>query len=143
VSGHGPVVQALQEALAGEHAAVYAYSVIGGRLAGDSPLVQQAIDDYGSHRSTREAIADALRERDELPVPMEPGYVLPRPVEDEASARLLARLVEDRCSVLHATVVATATGAERRLSAQALIDCATRGLLWGATPTAFPGVSSG
>jgi hypothetical protein len=137
-----PVVAALQAALAGEHAAVYAYSVIGGRLAGDSPQAGRAIDAYRAHRGLRDGLAGALQARGKSPVPTEPGYALPRPVEDAASAAYVARLVEDRCSVLHAALVATASGEERRLGVEALVGCATRGVLWQAEPTAFPGVSS-
>jgi hypothetical protein len=134
------VVDALQAALAGEHAAVYAYSVIGGRLPGDDPVVTLALDAYAVHRSRRDALVAVLREAGATPDAAEPGYALPRPVEGPESARELGRLVEDRCSVLHAGVVATAAGDQRRLGADALVDCATRALQWGAPPTAFPGV---
>jgi hypothetical protein len=135
-----PVVAALQAALAGEHAAVYAYTVVGGRLDGDSPIVALALECHAAHRTVRDALVAAVRARAESPVPTEPGYALPFPVEGASSARALARLVEDRCAVLHATVVATASGEERRFSAEALVGCATRGLRWGAPATAFPGV---
>ena len=135
-----PVVSALQEALAGEHAAIYAYAVIGGRLDGDSAVVLQAIDSYAAHRAHRDALTAVLLARQESPVPTAPGYALPSPVEGSASARALARRVEDRCGVLHAAVVATATGDERSLGADALVACAERGFRWGAPATAFPGV---
>lgn len=135
-----PVVSALQEALAGEHAAIYAYAVIGGRLDGDSAAVQRATDSYAAHRTHRDALTEVLLARQESPVVTEPGYVLPAPVEGPASARALARRVEDRCGVLHAAVVATAIGDERRLGADALVACARRGMHWGAPATAFPGV---
>jgi hypothetical protein len=138
--GDDPVVDALQAVLAGEHAAVYAYSVIGGRLPGDDPVVALSIDAYAVHRDRRDTLVAVLRAADRTPVAGEPGYQLPRPVEGPSSARELARLVEDRCSVLHAAVVATATGELRGLAADALVDCATRALAWGAEPTAFPGV---
>jgi hypothetical protein len=140
---HAPadaVVAALQQALAGEHAAIYAYTVIGGRLDGDTAVVQQAIDSYAEHRTHRDALSEMLLARRESPVPTEPGYALPSPIEGPASARALARHVEDRCSVLHAAVVATATGDERRLGAGALVACAERAMRWGASATAFPGV---
>ena len=137
-----PAVAALQAALAGEHAAVYGYSVIGGRLDGDSAVVRLAIEAHDQHRSVRDALVEALLGRGEAPVPTEPGYELPAPVDGAGAARALARRVEDRCGVLHAALVATAEGGERRLAAQALLDCAVRGLRWGASPQAFPGVGA-
>ena len=136
------VEAALQGALAGEHAAIYAYTVIGGRLDDDSALVRLAIESHAAHRLVRDALNEALLARGDSPVPTEAGYELPTPVEGPASARELATLVEDRCSALHAAVVATAVGAERGLGADALVDCAVRALLWGAPPTAFPGVGN-
>lgn len=136
-----PVVAALQEALAGEHAAVYAYAVIGGRLKDDSAVVKLAIDSYAGHRAHRDALTEVLLARRETPVPTEPGYELPSPIEGPASARALARRVEDRCGVLHAVVVGSASGDERRLGADALVSCAERGMQWGAPATAFPGVA--
>jgi hypothetical protein len=137
-----PAVAALQAALAGEHAAVYAYAVIGGRLDGDSRVVQLAIETHAQHRAVRDALVEVLLGRGEQPVPTEPGYELPAPVDGAGAARALARQVEDRCGVLHAAVIATAEGAERLLAARALLDGAVRGLRWGAPPTAFPGVGA-
>lgn len=137
-----PAVAALQAALAGEHAAVYAYSVLGGRLEGDSAQARLAGESYRGHRASRDALSAALRARRQSPMPTEPGYALPRPVEGVASAAYVARLVEDRCSVLHAALVTSASGHERRLGIEALISCATRGVRWQAAPTAFPGVGA-
>jgi hypothetical protein len=137
-----PVEEALQEALAGEHAAIYAYTVIGGRLDDDSALVRQAVESHADHRALRDVLTEVLLARGDSPVPTEAGYALPTAVDGAASARRLARLVEDRCGVLHAALVATAEAEERRLGAQALVDCALRGLRWGARPTAFPGVGA-
>jgi hypothetical protein len=133
-------VLALQAALAGEHAAVYAYAVIAGRGAAGSSVVELAREAYAAHRAGRDDLARTLAARGESPVPTEPGYALPFPIDGSGTARRLARLVEDRCAVLHAAVVAVATGQERALGAQALVGCAVRGLQWGAAPSAFPGV---
>jgi hypothetical protein len=135
-------IAALQAALAGEHAAIYGYSVIGGRFDADSGVVRLAIEAHSEHRAVRDALVEALLGREESPVPTEPGYELPAPVDGAGAARALARQVEDRCGVLHAAVIATAEGAERLLAARALLDGAVRGLRWGAPPTAFPGVGA-
>lgn len=134
-------VLALQAALAGEHAAVYAYAVIAGRGDAGSSAVELAQEAYAAHRAGRDDLVRTLAARGESPVATEPGYALPFAVDGPAAARRLARLVEDRCAVLHAAVVAAATDQERALGAQALVGCAVRGLQWGAAPSAFPGVS--
>ncbi|MDQ3628551.1 MAG: ferritin-like domain-containing protein [Actinomycetota bacterium] len=138
-----PLVHRLQEVLAGEHAALYAYSVIGGRLDPDSPVVARAVASYEAHRSRRDRLALRLRDLGERPVVAEPGYALPLPVQGVPSAAVLAQRVEDRCAVLYASLVATAPAAtaERSLGSTSLVDASTRALGWGAPTTAFPGVA--
>jgi hypothetical protein len=135
-----PDVLALQAALAGEHAAVYAYAAIAGRGDAGSSVVELANEAYAAHRAGRDRLVRTIAARGEAPVPTEPGYALPFALEGPGAARRLARLVEDRCGVLHAAVVAAASGQERALGAQELVECALRGVQWGADATAFPGV---
>lgn len=131
---------ALQRMLAGEHAAVYAYGVLGGRLTAGKPLQAAASDAYVAHRTRRDDLVALLRSQGVDPVVARAGYALPTPVDTPAQARHVARQVEDRCSVLYAEVVATNTGRIRAYAVDALIDAATRGLAWGADPVALPGV---
>lgn len=131
---------ALQRMLAGEHAAVYVYGVLGGRLPPDTALQSAASDAYVEHRTRRDDLVALLRSQGAVPVAAEAGYALPKPVDSPAQARTVARRVEDRCSVLYAEVVATSTGRTRGYSVDALVDAATRGLTWGAEPVSLPGV---
>ncbi len=131
---------ALQRALAGEHAAVYAYGVAGGVLDPVGTSATRAREAYDTHRSRRDRIEDRLRALDEEPVPAEPGYGLPAPVTTAAGAEALARQVEDRCAVLHAGVVAASTGEPRQEAMGWLADAAVRVLGWGGEASAFPGV---
>lgn len=135
--------EVLQEVLAGEHAALYAYSVIAGRLDRGSSEVERALAAYDVHRDRRDTLVDRLRDLGEQPVVAEPGYALPLPVQGVESAAALARQVEDRCAVLYAALVAAAapSSIERSLGSASLVDAATRALGWGAPPTAFPGVT--
>jgi len=124
---------ALQSALAAEHAAVYAYGVIGGVL-GATPEANAA---YAAHRGRRDQLmarigADA--------VAAEPAYELPFPVRNAAQARRLAVQVERRCGEVYADVVSHTTGAARTYAARGLTECAVRGLAWGAEFDAFPGL---
>lgn len=130
----------LQAMLAGEHAAVYAYGVLGGRLAADTSLQRLASTGYVEHRARRDAVLEMVRVTGGEPVPPEVGYDLPVPVDDPAQARTLAQRVEDRCSMLYADVVAAATDSVRGFAIAALVDAATRALSWGADATALPGV---
>jgi len=135
-----PVVAALQAMLAGEHAAVYAYGVLGGRLLTDPAMQLLARDGYMQHRARRDVVVAMVRTAGAKPVPAEVGYGLPGPVNNAVQARALARQVEDRCSVLYADVVAAATESAREYAIAALVDASTRALGWGAEATALPGV---
>jgi hypothetical protein len=131
---------ALQEVLAGEHAAVYAYGVVGGVVDAGSVAARLTLEAYDLHRARRDRAEEEVRALGDEPVPAEPGYALPGPVTASGGADRLARQVEDRCAVLYAALVAAANGDLRREAAGWLEDAATRALAWGAPPTAFPGV---
>jgi len=135
-----PGEAAAQATLAGEHAAVYAYGVVGGVVDPSGALGGLARAGYGAHVNRRDRLERSLRALDVEPVAAEPGYALPRPVTTEADAARLIRRVEDRCAVLHAALVAASTGELRGEAVGWLSDAATRGLAWGAPPAAFPGV---
>lgn len=134
---------ALQRMLAGEHAAVYAYGVLGGRLAAGTELQSQAADAYVEHRARRDDVVAMLRTAGAEPVAAEPAYELPTEVGTPGQAAAVARQIEDRCSVHYAEAVATSTSQTRAYAIGALIDAATRGLGWGAEPVALPGVARG
>lgn len=135
------LVDALQDALAGEHAARYAYAVIGGVVDPTGPTETLALAAYGAHSARRDRLDERLRELGESPAAAEPGYALPETVRAAGDAQQLARQVEDRCAVLYAAVVAASTGPLRRRAADWLEDAAVRTLDWGAASTAFPGVT--
>jgi Domain of unknown function (DUF4439) len=138
----GPVVEAMNATLAGEHAAIYAYGVIGGRLDFDSRPVRDAADAVDRHRDRRDGLTALVEVAGADPVAAEAGYLLPTPVDDLADARSTAQLVEDRCGVLYATLAATATDEVRAYAVDALIDAATRALAWGAETSPLPGLSA-
>jgi Domain of unknown function (DUF4439) len=123
----------LQQALAAEHAAVFAYGVIGGVLRGEA----RAAAGHDAHRGRRDQLLARLGPR---AVAAEPAYSLPFAVDDARGARRLARVVEQRCAAVYADVVSRTTGATRALAAEALTECANRRLSWGGEPEAFPGL---
>jgi hypothetical protein len=135
-------VTALQACLAAEHAAVYAYAVVGGRLAGLGPpshVVDRADEAYSWHRTQRDSLDALIRQLGASPVAAEPAYQLPMTPQTVGQCRRLARFLEKRCCEAYAYAVSLATNARRAALADALGDCAVRATLWGARLEAFPG----
>lgn len=134
------LIEAWQETLAGEHAAIYAYEVIGGRLKAGSRPQRRATTAYRHHRGRRDSLTARIRDAGATPVTAEPAYSLPVEVTNPASAAELAVRVEQRCTNLYAEVVATASGRERRAALEAMTWCATHIVDWGGSSSALPGV---
>ena len=137
-----PVTDAMQDALAGEHAAVYAYGVIGGRLDYATTYQDLAARHFREHRERRDSLTGFLRDSGTKPVAAEPAYDLPVEVASNSDAQRIGQQIEDRCAVLYAGVVATATGEPRSFAVTALGDAAVAAVEWGAPPVALPGVES-
>lgn len=135
---------ALQAWLAGEHAAIYGYGVLGARLPASSrPAAVVALN---AHRGRRDALQVLLAGRGLDPVAAAPAYDLPAPVRNAAGALALAIQLEERLAEVSYAVVAAADTADvRRIGAVAMQEQAVRAAGWrslaGAAPvtTAFPG----
>ena len=136
-------LQSLQTTLAGEHAAVYVYGVLGGRVSvsGDPALARLVSAAYATHRSRRDRLVMMVRDRGGLPVPAEVSYQLPNPVRSARQIRRAGLGLEERCARVYAEMVASTSGTTRRWAAQALTDAAVRQLGFGGEPQAFPGVT--
>ena len=134
-------VQAMQRALAGEHAAVYVYGVLGGRVSDShSPdLAQQIAGAYSAHRGRRDQLTALVRKAGADPVAADLSYQVPN-VTTEAQLRAAARTVEQRCAALYADMVGSTSRTDRAYAVRALSDAAVRGLTFGARPTPYPGV---
>jgi hypothetical protein len=118
--GHDKLVAAVKA----EHAAIYAYGVLGARL--DQNTVAFAVDADAAHRRLRDAVAARLTAAKVTPPPPEPAYLLPKPVTDRASALALAIEVEQRAAAVWREALADTTGDDRRLALTALVDGAVR-----------------
>ncbi|WP_283134331.1 ferritin-like domain-containing protein [Rhizohabitans arisaemae] len=130
---------ALQEALAAEHAAVYAYGVIGAMVTGARR--ETARQGFAAHRTRRDQIRTVIVRRGGKPIEADPVYALPHPVGDAASAIRLAAFVEERMVASYLELVAADDEGVRRFAALAMQDCVTRGYGWRPTVTgAFPGM---
>jgi len=135
----------LQAALAAEHAAIFGYGALGPHLTGPGRI--RALNAEQAHRDRRNALAAMLIKAQVEPVPAEPAYALPFPVEDRASAMKLAIQLEERTGAAWRAVVPEVTAADRTLAIGALTDCAVMATRWrralapnAPATVAFPGV---
>ncbi|AVT30729.1 MULTISPECIES: ferritin-like domain-containing protein [unclassified Plantactinospora] len=128
--------EALAAALAAEHAAVYAYGLIGVRLSGAA--AEQARSAEAAHRGRRDALVLLLTERGgPVPAP-EPAYALPFAVTDEAGALRLAVEVEERTAAVWRAALPATEGAERSRALDGLTDAAVRATRWRGTAGVSP-----
>ncbi|MFT2019038.1 ferritin-like domain-containing protein [Streptomyces sp. 796.1] len=132
-------LRATQAALAAEHAAVYAYGVIGGRI--EDKRLAEAREGLTSHRARRDALERAVRALKGDPVSSAAAYALPFPVPDPAAAARLASEVETRVCAVYADLVRAADGAARGEAAAALREAAVRAVRWRGSSVAFPGLA--
>ncbi|GAA2377009.1 MULTISPECIES: ferritin-like domain-containing protein [Streptomyces] len=132
-------LKATQAALAAEHAAVYGYGVVGGRIGDDR--LQEARDGYAAHRARRDALARTVRALGGTPEGAAPAYTLPFAVPDAAAAVRLAAELESRVAAVYADLVRASEGALRREAAGALREAAVRSVRWRGSGVAFPGLA--
>jgi hypothetical protein len=135
-------LQALQRALAGEHAALYVFGVLGGRVsASHQPALEAAIiAAYTTHRARRDRLTGMVRGAGGEPVAAALSYQLPNPCRTAGQLRSAALTVERRCADVYASTVASTTDAHRRWAIDALTDCAVRQLSFGGAPAPYPGL---
>jgi hypothetical protein len=141
-------VDALQRALAAEHAAIWVYGVVGAFVSDalDSQLDQAAT----AHQARRDATERVLIDAGAPPVPPEPGYLTPEPVTDAASALRLAITAETDTAAAWRSVVerSPADPGLRGAALDALTGAAVRAARWRATAgtdpvtVPFPGAPS-
>ena len=134
---------ALQQTLAGEHAAVYVYGVLGGRVSSSSrpELATKLSSAYVLHRGRRDQLQAMVRAAGADPVAAEVSYGLPNPCRTAAELTAAALVTERRCADVYAAMVGSTAGANRQWAIDALADAAVRQLTFGGTPDAFPGVA--
>lgn len=130
---------ALQAALAAEHAAVYGYGVVGGRISQERRSEARAA--YDAHRARRDALAREVRDLGAEPVAASAAYALPFPVPDSAAAVRLAAELEDRVAGVYSDLVRAAEGELRGTAAEALREAAVRAVRWRGESVAFPGLT--
>ena len=137
-AGTTDAIAALQSALAGEHAAVFGYGVVGARCAPSDAAL--AVASYSTHRRRRDRLTEIVEHSGGTPVAAHAGYLLPDRLNGPEAPRRLARRLEHGCAAQYAFAVGRTTGDARLFAAEALTDCAVRGLEWGASSEPFPGI---
>lgn len=140
--------EALNAALAAEHAAVWGYGVVGTALPVERRELAASAEN--AHRDARDGLVALLSEQGAEPVGPEGAYELPFPVLSEADAAALAVTLEDGVAAAWVRVLDAATGpATRRLAVGALGATEVRAVGWraraGQTPVTnpFPGLPEG
>ncbi|MGW0733513.1 ferritin-like domain-containing protein [Streptomyces sp. NPDC002851] len=133
------ILAAYQAALRAEHAAIYGYGVVGGRIGKDRRDEAKAA--YDAHRARRDELQRSVRDLDGTPAQADAAYALPFPVPDSAAAVRLAAQLEDRVAGVYADVVRTTEGERRGAAADALREAAVRAVRWRGGSVAFPGLA--
>ncbi|MDT0441021.1 DUF4439 domain-containing protein [Streptomyces johnsoniae] len=132
-------LDATQAALAAEHAAVYGYGVVGGRIGEDRGA--EAREAHAAHRSRRDQLYRAVRDLGGAPVAAAAGYALPFEVSDSTGAVELAVELETRLAGAYADLVLATTGEARKAAAAALREAAVRAARWRGHGEPFPGLA--
>ena len=134
-------LDALQVALAGEHAALYVYGVLGAQTsASRSPQLFEAVSQsYEVHRSRRDHLTGRVRQAGGTPVAAEAAYEIPPRLGSTALVARAALTLERRCAETYAWLVANTVDERRRWAIEALTDTAVRELGYRGSPEIFPG----
>lgn len=133
-------VDALQEALAAEHAAVFGYGSLGAWLTGGA--LARAHEAYDAHRRRRDRLDQFIRRAGAEPQPAAPAYRLPFAVSSDGRARRLATDIEDGVADAYGWLVAAADrGSSLRIDAAGwLTEAALRAASWRRASRALPGL---
>ena len=136
-------LQALQQTLAGEHAAIYVYGVAGGRVSDSAQPALAALlaEGYTAHRGRRDQLESMVRAAGGDPVAAAVSYQLPTPCRTPAQLREAALVTEQRCAEIYASMVGSTSQAHRQWAIDTLTDAAVRALRCGGEPEPFPGVA--
>jgi hypothetical protein len=133
------LLDALQAALAAEHATIYGYGVVGGRVA--TSRQGEAHRAYDTHRASRDALSREVRDLGGTPRVAAAAYALPFAVTDSSAAVRLAAELENRLAGAYADLVRASGGARRTAAARSLREAAVRSVRWQGNGVAFPGLA--
>ena len=122
-------IDALQKALATEHAAVWLYGLVSAFLPRSFNLALS--NGMSAHTTSRDATDRLVRNAGATPVPSEIAYQTPQAVTNQSSA--LAALIaaeSDAAKAWHSVLEYTSDQDIRKAASATLTDCALRGARW-------------
>jgi sirohydrochlorin ferrochelatase len=132
-------VDRLQQALAGEHAAVYGFEVLAAQASGSlRTRLSRALDE---HRAARDALTARINAQGAVPVSAERGYVVPGRGSDQADdVEDSAALMEQRLGVLYAQAIEDPDPQVRRVGLAGLRATTIRATSWTGIVQDLPGL---
>jgi hypothetical protein len=141
VAPSGPALDAMQQTLAAEHAAVFLDGVLGAQASKSrQPALYAALTAaYRAHRANRDDLVARISAAGRTPVAAAVGYELPSAMGTVRELDDAALHVERRIAQSYGQLVENTAGAERRRALVALNDAAARQLEFRGTPEMFPG----
>lgn len=136
-------VEALQKALAGEHAAVHLYGLLGAQSSKSrQPVLFARLNRaYSEHRAARDRLTVLVTAKGRDPVAAEVDYEVPGPTSTPAQIESVALVIERRVTRTYGETVAHTSGGDRGFAITALDESALREVAFGGAPTSFPGLS--
>jgi hypothetical protein len=137
-------IDALQAALAAEHAAVYLSGVYGAQASKSRQpaLFRALLDSYHAHRRSRDELTVMIADLGAEPVAAHVAYALPVAMSTTAELNDAALTVERRIVKTFGQLIENTASAERRWALVALDNAAVRQLEFRGTPEMFPGSMS-
>jgi hypothetical protein len=135
-------VEALQKALAAEHAAVHLYGVLGGQASKSrQPTLFRQLDRaYDEHRASRDRLTVLVNAKGRKPVAADVDYAVPGPTSTASQIQAVARTIERRVTKTYGELVENTSGSDRQWAITALDASALRELGFGSAPSDFPGL---
>jgi hypothetical protein len=135
-------VQALQKALAAEHAAVHLYGLLGAQSSKSrQPILFARLEQaYEDHRAARDRLTVLVSAKGADPVAAKVDYVVPGPTATPAQIEAVARTIERRVTRTYGQLVGNTAGGDRRWAITALDSAAVREIAFGVAPSHFPGL---
>jgi hypothetical protein len=128
---------ALQQALAGEHAAVWAGGRAAAKLAGQQRA--DALAGLEVSRNARDKLMSMVIAAGGQPVPAAAAYLEPDEVTGAGTARDLLAHVNLALCPIYAGLVGHSDPADRKWPLRRCREAALSALAWGAPPMPFPG----
>ncbi|MET0188757.1 MAG: ferritin-like domain-containing protein [Pseudonocardia sediminis] len=130
-------VEALQRALASEHAALWAYSLALAFVPVD--WATRARADIEAHKTLRAQVTQTLSTLGKRPVSAQPAYTPPQPVVDANSAGALLVAAETDTTAAWRSVLERSTVAQLRAAGlKAMVDSTGRIAFWRAVTDRAP-----